>query len=214
MTDIRSCDVHGVFVATTCPTCDGDGSVIVDHDTRVSVSKFISGALRHFPGDVGLSLDEHGWVTRTALLDAIQTEHGTSISEDALLAIVQADKKGRFEVDEDKIRAAYGHSVDVDINGTDGAIPETLYHGTAPRSVESIMSEGLQPQGRQHVHLTDSKEDAENVGRRHASGDNDPIVFSISVAALDEAGHTVTKRADAVYTTDHVPPRLLTRLDN
>ncbi len=30
-----------------------------------------------------------------------------------------------------RVRAAYGHSVDVTLDGTDDPVPATLYHGTA-----------------------------------------------------------------------------------
>jgi len=65
--------------------------------------------------------------------------------------VIATDPKGRFErderADETVIRAAYGHSVDVDMDATDGAVPDTLYHGTAPRNLDAILSEGLQTNG-------------------------------------------------------------------
>ena len=85
-----------------------------------------------------------------------------------------------------------------------------LYHGTSPDALESIREEGLKSMSRQHVHLSDSVGDAHDVGSRHAA---DPVILQVDAAAMQTAGHTITKRGQAVYTTDHVPPAYLTEAD-
>nr|WP_281244629.1 RNA 2'-phosphotransferase [Halopelagius inordinatus] len=131
------------------------------------------------------------------------------------------DPKGRFERAGGRVRAAYGHSIDVDLDAdgedADGhpdsseSIPDALYHGTAPRNVDAIREEGLKPMGRREVHLSTSVDDAREVGSRHAT---DPVVLRVDVGELRRAGREVRKRGNAVYTTKRVPPRFLTVLSD
>lgn len=230
MSAIRRCPDHGFFDTSEnedgreegnrehCPVCGASGEPVLASEKRTRLSKFLSGALRHFPGDAGLALDERGWAAYEDVLDAV-SERYRFTDRETLDALLATDPKGRFEREEDsdsageRIRAAYGHSVDValeespnEADGT-GSIPDRLYHGTAPRNREAIVAEGLAPMGRREVHLSGSPERAREVGARHASA---PIVFAVDRAALIAGGHSVTERGRGVYTTDRVPPEYLT----
>lgn len=178
---------------------------MLEGDRRRRLSTFCSGALRHFPGDVGLALDDAGWTDRAALIAAAAERYDWA-DADAVAAVVATDPKGRYEVDGDRIRAAYGHSVDVDLEPTDAPVPDVCYHGTAPAAVDSILSEGLRPMDRQLVHLSGSVEAARDVGRRHAS---DPVVLRVDAAAMLAEGHRITKRGVDIFTTERVSPRYL-----
>ena len=211
--DVRTCDDHGFFEGATCPDCGASGAHVVDGGRRRQLSKFVSGALRHFPEDAGLELDEHGWTPLRELVIAVEQKYSWPDRE-TVEAIVATDPKGRFERnpetggDPDRVRAAYGHSVDVTIDVSDGPVPETLYHGTAPRNLESILAEGLRPMNRQQVHLSASIETAADVGNRHA---DDPVVLEVDAAAMARDGHDIAKRGEATYTTDRVPPEYLSK---
>jgi len=166
----------------------------------------MSGALRHFPADVGLSLDEQGWTGYSALVDATTAKYDWADAA-AVDGVVATDPKGRFERDADHVRAAYGHSVDASLEPTNGPVPDRLCHSTAPETVDETLSDGLKPMGRQKVHLSASPADARDVGRRHAS---DPTVIEVDAEALTADGHRVTKRGRDTYTTDRMPAAYLT----
>lgn len=68
---IRFCTDHGYVDGESCPVCDATGHRVLDDERRTRLSKFVSGALRHFPDDAGLSLDGGGWVAYDALVDAV-----------------------------------------------------------------------------------------------------------------------------------------------
>jgi putative RNA 2'-phosphotransferase len=208
---LRRCPTHGV-VDGVCPDCGTAGDVVLTADRRPQLSTFLSGALRHVPGDAGLDLDDAGW-TPWADLVAAATDPYPWADAAAVEGVVATDPKGRFErdgaADGSRVRAAYGHSVDVTLDPTDEPIPDELYHGTAPRNVDAIEREGLRPMGRQQVHLSASVADAEAVGRRHAHA-ADPVVFVVDAAALLDA-HRITKRGTETYAVDRVPPAYLTR---
>lgn len=217
---VRRCPEDSFFEGDACPVCDRAGTLVLDGARRRQLSKFVSGALRHFPGDAGIEVDEAGWTAFTSLHAAVERKYDWADSE-TLAGVIATDPKGRFErtgaSDESnavagggRVRAAYGHSVDVSLDATDDPVPATLYHGTAPRNVASIREEGLKPMGRQTVHLSESVRAAREVGRRHA---DDPVVFVIDAATMQADDRRVVKRGAETYTTDRVPPGYLSLLD-
>jgi putative RNA 2'-phosphotransferase len=215
---VATCPDHGWYAGETCPRCDADGARVLSGRRRERLSKFVSGALRHFPDDAGLSLDAAGWTAWTSLVDAVEHRYDWADGQ-AVEALVATDPKGRFETREvgggRAVRAAYGHSVDVDLDAespeVDHAVPDVLYHGTAPRSLDAIRAEGLKPMGRRAVHLSGTREAARDVGRRHTDADGDPVVLAVDVRALVDAGFAVRKRGTDTYTVSRVPPRFLSR---
>lgn len=226
MTDpIAVCATHGYYAQSVdeqgaCPDCGVDGDPMLSGRRRRRLSKYLSGALRHFPRDAGLTLDTAGWTALDELVDAVERRYDWA-GDPEVRAVVATDPKGRFETCDDagatKIRAAYGHSVDVDLDhGHDSEadaadVPGTLYHGTAPKHLGAIREEGLEPMGRQFVHLSGSRESARTVGERHA---DDPVVLIVDVRGLTAAGFDVRKRGIDTYTVDRVPPRFLTTPTN
>ena len=211
--DVRACENHGFFEGEACPRCGAAGDPVVDGGRRRQLSKFVSGALRHFPDDAGLELDGAGWTPLPALVDAVESKYGWADRE-IVEGVLATDSKGRFERapgtdgGPDRVRAAYGHSVEVTIADDGGPVPDMLYHGTAPRNVDAISEEGLRPMTRQQVHLSETVETAREVGSRHAS---EPVVLEVDAAAMERDGHDIAKRGEATYTTDRVPPAYLSR---
>ncbi|MBB6644794.1 RNA 2'-phosphotransferase [Halobellus ruber] len=207
MTAIRTCGTHGYFDGDRCPECGDAGKRVQSSGRRRRLSKFLSGLLRHFPDEYGLDLGTRGWADRGAVDEAVSERYDWADGR-AVGAVVGTDPKGRFEYTGGRIRAAYGHSVDVTLADTDEPVPDTLYHGTAPSNVGSILDGGLRPMGRQLVHLSASVADAREVGARHAE---DPVVLVVDAGAMLAEGRPVTRRGEAVYTTEAVPPRHLRR---
>jgi len=151
---------------------------------RIRLSKFLSFILRHDPAKYDLDLDKHGYTATEKVLEVLQKRF-THFKEEDLLDLVKADPKGRFEIKGDKIRATYGHSVEVVPEAESTLPPEVLYHGTSEESVERILSEGLKPMDRQFVHLSMTKKDAYMVGSRHT---HEPIVLEILARDAAESG--------------------------
>lgn len=205
---IRTCRDHGAFAGDRCPVCGDEGRHLLSGDRRRRLSKFCSGALRHFPADVGLELDDRGWTEYADLVAAVEDRYDWA--EPAHVAdVIATDPKGRFERTGERteaggrVRAAYGHSVDVTLEPTDDPIPDVLYHGTAPENVASIRAEGLRPMSRRRVHLSGDPETARRVGRRHAS---DPVLLIVDAAGMLADGHRIDRRGEETYVTDRVPP--------
>jgi putative RNA 2'-phosphotransferase len=101
---VRTCGDHGFFVGESCPICGEAGEKVLSENRRVRLSKFMSGVLRHYPADVGLTLDARGWVDYEAFLDAV-TDNYSWAGPQRIAAVVATDSKGRFERRGERIRA-------------------------------------------------------------------------------------------------------------
>lgn len=141
-----------------------------------TTSRFLSLILRHKPETIGLSLDENGWANTNELLNKMNA-HGHSLTFEQLKVIVDKNDKKRFAFSEDytSIRASQGHSIEIDLNLQEQMPPDTLYHGTAERNIESIKQQGLLKGSRHHVHLSADTETAKKVGMRYGK----PMVLTI-----------------------------------
>ncbi|MEM1248739.1 MAG: RNA 2'-phosphotransferase [Acidobacteriota bacterium] len=175
-----------------------------------SISKFLSLVLRHDPQRIGLTMDDAGWVRVDELLQQAAA-HGQEIDGATLDEVVGTNDKKRFAFSADgtRIRASQGHSVAVDLGLEPLAPPPELFHGTATRFLESILSEGLDGRARTHVHLSADVEVAVQVGQRHGR----PVVLSVAARAMAIEGFDFYRSENGVWLTRAVPPRFLTTLD-
>lgn len=169
-------------------------------------SKFLSLVLRHDPGRIGLTLDHQGWVDVDDLLAALAGTDN-AMTRDTLFEIVATSDKKRFSLSDDgkRIRAAQGHSVQVDLGLTPVTPPAVLFHGTASTTVASIMKDGLLPRGRQQVHLSADIDTAKKVGMRHGK----PVILQIKAGQMSKDGHLFFQADNGVWLTDQVPATYL-----
>jgi putative RNA 2'-phosphotransferase len=130
-------------------------------------SKFLAFLLRHGADEFNLRLDDHGWAQVHDVVGIMQRKN-PGLTVDDLKYIVETDSKERYQIENDRIRARYGHSIKVEPCGIPSKPPEILYHGKARRNLGLIFSKGLRPMRRQYVHLSMNIEEARKVGRRHS----------------------------------------------
>jgi putative RNA 2'-phosphotransferase len=175
-----------------------------DQRRTVKVSKYLSKHLRHQPERIGITLDESGWVAVDNLLRAT-AEHGFRITRAELDHVVAVNDKRRFTIEDGRIRANQGHSVEVDLDLPPAEPPAYLYHGTVARHLDAIRAEGLRPMDRHHVHLSPDRETATRVGARRGR----PVVLSVHAGAMHQAGHRFYVSANGVWLADAVPPEFL-----
>ena len=175
---------------------------------HTKISKLLSYLLRHKPDAVGLTLDDQGWADVDTLIDKINTSNqGATLNRSRLQEVVLGNDKKRFTLSGDgqKIRAAQGHSIDIDLKLTSVEPPEFLYHGTATRFLDSILGEGLKPQQRQHVHLSKDTETATQVGKRYGK----PVILTIKTRLMYEHGFTFYIAENGVWLTEKVPVQFI-----
>ncbi|HET8729920.1 MAG TPA: RNA 2'-phosphotransferase [Moraxellaceae bacterium] len=177
--------------------------------TLVETSKFLSFILRHQPEAMGLTLDSEGWVDVDTLLVAANRA-GNALTCDLLVEVVATSDKKRFTLSADgrAIRAAQGHSTtSVTMKHVEKVPPATLYHGTATRFLDSILENGLLPQARHHVHLSQDSETAAKVGARHGK----LVILEVAAGTMQAQGHRFFQADNGVWLAAAVPPEFLRR---
>ena len=120
----------------------------------IKKGKHLSFLLRH---DTEYKFDEHGYREVSDLIN------NHSYTKQELEEIVETNDNKRYEFNSNhtKIRARQGHSIEINVDLKEATPPDSLYHGTATRFLESIFKEGLKKMNRNHVHLS------ENVNHTH-----------------------------------------------
>jgi putative RNA 2'-phosphotransferase len=133
-----------------------------------------------------------------------------TITKELILAVVATNDKQRFSLSPDgkRIRAAQGHSVDVDLGYAEMVPPAVLYHGTAWSNWESIADEGLTPRTRHAVHLSTDVDTATRVGARHGR----PLVLIVDAARMRADGYAFSRSDNGVWLTELVPAAYLAQL--
>lgn len=150
----------------------------VNKNKFTRLSRIVSHALRHEPWIYELELDEEGWIAVDSFLSSIseKSEEWKGTSESDLYEMIEVSEKKRHEIQHGKIRAIYGHSLVGKLVKEVADPPEYLYHGTTPKVIEKIKSDGLLPMNRQYVHLSIGIDTAKQVGQRKSS---QPIILRV-----------------------------------
>ncbi|WP_297466343.1 RNA 2'-phosphotransferase [Thermococcus sp.] len=173
---------------------------------RAKVSKLMAYILRHSPEEFGLEPDSGGFVPLEELVKALKSVY-PDVTEEFVREIVANDPKGRYEIRDGKIRARYGHSFPVSLNHEEDIESRILYHGTPRRNLSSILREGLKPMKRQFVHLTTSRSEAIETGRRHGRG---VVLLIIDADCLRRKGFKIYRAGKNVRIVKEVPPDCIT----
>ncbi|KAA3664026.1 MAG: hypothetical protein DWQ04_07840 [Chloroflexi bacterium] len=116
--------------------------------------------------------------------------------------------KKRYEMENGRIRALYGHSTNSKIHKTSAVPPPILYHGTSPKTAELILQEGLKPMRRQYVHLSVDVETAVEVGRRKS---DKPVILQVNARDAHKAGLSFYEGHDLVWLADAIPPNFISK---
>ncbi|TQV87983.1 RNA 2'-phosphotransferase [Aliikangiella coralliicola] len=173
-------------------------------------SKFLSYVLRHNPGEIGIELDENGWVAIEQLIEK-SNQKGKDISKALLFEVVETNDKQRFAISSDgaMIRANQGHSIDIELDLKPQTPPDKLLHGTAVKWLDAIKVDGLVKKNRHHVHLTENRAVASSVGRRFGK----LVLLEIDAKQMCEDGIEFYVTANGVWLVNSVPPEYLKEID-
>lgn len=174
----------------------------LDRDKLVSTMAF---ALRHNPAHFELQLDDEGWTSLEDLIVAIRFErYEWACIDESIVSAAIADMD-RFELRNGRIRAVYGHSIELAKLPAIATPPAVLYHGTSAANVSSILQQGVLRMRRQFAHLSS---DYDWVVRFL---DDKPswTIFAIDTAPAVEAGVVFRKANDHVWLTDAMPTQFL-----
>jgi putative RNA 2'-phosphotransferase len=210
---LRECQEHGYFRGELCPICGDAGRFLMNDQELEQIGRTMAGALRHFPEKFGLAMDEQGFVNLRDFIAALkhQRERYHWIRPHHIIAIVETDPKGRYQVSNDLIRATYGHSLPLNLNLPTDNIPESLYYPTTPEEADILLETGLKPSDRKMVHLSKTYNDALSAGLVRTES---PIILEIDTKKMIKDNGPIIQRAGrTVFLTQEVASAYLRRAE-
>jgi putative RNA 2'-phosphotransferase len=187
---------------------------MTDARRLTKLSKFLALILRHQPERFALALDAEGWASLPEVMEILRglPNFRWATRADVMMLVEGGAETGtetaqrRFQVEEGRIRARYGHSLAQPIHYEPCVPPRLLYHGTSPEAVEAIRHSGLRPRERQYVHLSSDLEMAVRLGARHAE---QSVVLTVRAAEAHAAGVVFHRADESVYLAKHIPVEFL-----
>lgn len=164
----------------------------------------LTGILRHFPEKFDLEMETNGWVDTNEIIDNVRAKNPRSrwLKPEHIIGIVKTDDKGRYQVKMGKVRATYGHSIDVTLDLPTDNIPEALFYPSSHEEAEVLLEVGIRHSDRAMVHLSDTKISAREAGSHRVK---DPVIISIDTAKAIDDGVVIQKAGNHVYVTDFIP---------
>ncbi len=179
----------------------------------IKLSKEISYVLRHNPTKYNLDMDEFGYVKINELLNGLNDsgQFKEIITLKDLKEVIKVCDKERFKIDDDKIKALYGHTIPLKIKMEEVIPPDILYHGTTKKALDNILNKGLDKRKRQYVHLAKEKEVAYRVGKRR---DEEPVILKIAAKKAYLDGIIFYYGGDDIYLAEYVPTNYISIDDN
>ncbi|HZY92016.1 MAG TPA: RNA 2'-phosphotransferase [Thermoplasmata archaeon] len=207
---LKECPQHGYFRAETCPVCGQPGRFLMNDRELDHLGRVMTGILRHFPDKYNLTIDPHGWVELPKLVQSIAGHHRGYhwLRPHHMVAIAESDPKGRYEVKEDRIRATYGHTLEVDLDLPTDHIPDELYFPVTADEATIVLEVGLKPTDRKKVHLSKTAADARAAG---AVRTPEPVILAVDAKRARAEGIVIMQAGKTVYLVDQVPPTFLAR---
>ncbi len=209
---LKECAQHGFFRAEACPVCQQPGKFLMNDRELDHLGRILTGILRHFPDRYGLTIDPRGWIPLAQIVRAISQKHPAYhwLRVVHLVAIAETDPKGRYEVRDDRIRATYAHTVEVDLDLPTENIPEHLYYPVTPEEAAIVLEVGLKPSDRRKVHLSRTAHDAHSAG---AVRTPQPVILEIDASKARSDGIVIMQAGKTVFLVDQVPPAYLRRTE-
>lgn len=209
---LASCPAHGYYRGDTCPKCNETGRFLMSDRELDNLGRILAGLLRHFPDKLGLKMDGRGWVDVKELLQTLHISRAGFhwLKEEHLLAFVETDPKGRYQIDGGMIRATYGHTIDVILDDLPVAELDILYYPVTEEELEFVLESGLYPTDRKKVHLSGSIEKALEAGKVRTEN---PVILKIDAKKARADGVEIYQAGKDVYVTDSIDKKYLSKIE-
>ena len=209
---LKECVQHGYFRGTECPICGEESHFFMDDRELDHLARILAGILRHFPDRYGIAVDPQGWVPLPRLVQVIRAQHRQYgwLKPHHLIALAETDPKGRYEIREDRIRATYGHTVDLELDLPTDGIPPVLFYPVTKDESDLVLEVGLRPTDRKKVHLSRTALDAYRAGRVRTP---EPVLLTVDAERAQADGVVIRRAGKTVFLVDQVPPGYLGRFE-
>jgi putative RNA 2'-phosphotransferase len=202
---LKSCKHHGYYRGENCPECEEPGKFLMSEEELNSVGRILAGILRHFPEKFDLDMDLNGWVDIRDISEEIRRRkrnlHWLRVHH--LRAIAETDPKGRYQIDNNRMRASYGHSVDIELDHPSDNVPPSLFYPATQEEVDILLDSGITPTDRRYVHLSKTYMDAFTAGVHRTE---DPQILEVDAAAALLAAVYIGQAGPTVFVSRGIPP--------
>jgi putative RNA 2'-phosphotransferase len=168
------------------------------------ITRSLAYMLRHQPEQFDLELDEYGYADMDDVVAALNERLGEPVEADDVVQAVDGGDRPRYEIREGRIRALYGHSIQVK-PGETAKPPALLYVGISKADAERAQRYGLRPGRRSFLHLALTPEDALETGRRAS---RDYAVVTVNAIDAWEEGINFYDRK-SLFLSDPIPTQFL-----
>lgn len=204
---------HGYFRGSNCPVSNEEGRFIMSDSEAEKLGRILALVLRHAPEKFGVEMDINGWVDSGELSDAIRAQrrdfHWLKPWHFEPVAITE--EKGRYQVEGERIRATYGHSIEIEIDLPTDGIPEVLFYPVDPENIDDVLKLGILAGDRRHVHLS------KTIAKAHEAGSvriAEPVIIEIDAVQAIADGQAIHRAGLMVYLCEQIPPNYLYRVSN
>ncbi len=181
----------------------------MDEVTRLRCCRTLTFWLRHKPERAGVTLSKEGWATFEDLCAAFERE-GMPMTTVDLHHMIRLDDGDRFELDRSRVRARFGHSLDLESGLHAGKPPASLFFAISQRLAGKALAAGLHPFKRKHLQFSlDDK-----LARSSAQGTSGPtVVLKIAAHEAFDSGIEFYPRGKGVWLAGSIGPQFLEQLD-
>ena len=167
------------------------------------VEKTITWLLRHGAVEEKVPINDEGFITIPNVINWLKNKKNINLQLEDINKIVDADKKSRYLLKDNMIRANQGHSIKIKITMDKFEQGNSqLVHATYYDNLESIRKTGLKSMSRNDVHLINI--DSKNNKFKMIRQDTDLYVF-VNGKDLD-----LKESTNGVILTSSVPPNNIT----
>ena len=160
------------------------------------ISKLLSLMLRHRSEEFGLEMDPYGFVALEEVIAALRERH-PDLGEEDVYKLVEEPGQHRFEISERGIRALYGHSFFVEMDGEPIKPPDRLYMWCSAKDAQRFRQQGIKPKDRFYVHLSIGRQEAEVRSKKVDA----PCIIEVLTSEAYAAGVEFYMRGEVVLTT-------------
>jgi putative RNA 2'-phosphotransferase len=168
------------------------------------ITRSLAYMLRHQPEKFDLELDAFGYGEVDEVVRALNERLGEPVDREDLVTAIDSGDRPRYEIAGEKIRALYGHSIDVE-PGEPANPPELLYVGISSRDAERALRNGLRGGRRRFLHLALSVDDAKESGRR--TGREYSVVCVHALDAWEEGTNFYDRKS--LFLAEQIPTDFL-----
>ncbi len=205
--------IRGIHVGNDKDRSNDVGTDDQSENAIQAALRFVLKILRHSAEDYSIILDRYGWASVDDLILLVNYRFQiNSYWKDwnrAAVETISDLQSDRLEMKNGTVRALYGHSISHVKAAGVGVPPRRLFHGTSSIALPWIFRCGLQPAGRNYVHLTSDVQYAQSIGEA-IEAPAKAVILEIDTSLSRKLGISFHRANRHVWLVVGLPPSVVT----